>query len=191
MLIGDAGVGKSSLLLRFAEDTFTDRYLLTLGINFKFKTLKVDGKVIKTQIWDMAGHERYWKIVSAYYRLADVFIFVYDVTEQTSFDHIEHWLADIDTRASRNVPRLLIGNKGDLSGERVVDYATAKQYADSVNMLFIETSAKCDVNVELAFVMMVSLTKGELENKNKLSSGRPEKIYLDNKPERRKSRCCC
>ena len=191
LLTGDSGVGKTSLLLRFADGTFTDHFLPTIGIDFKIKTLNLDGKVIKLHIWITACGERFCVITPGYYRGANGIILVYDVTEQKSFDHVTHWLVDIDKHASSNVLKLLIGNKCDLADKRVVDYVTAKQYADSLNMPFIETSAKCDVNVELAFVMMASLIKGELENKNKLSSDPHDSICLDKKAEIRKSRCCC
>ena len=117
-------------------------------------------------------------------------IIVYDVTEQTSFDHVAQWLVDIDKHASSNVHKLLIGNKADLADKRVVDYITAKQYADSVNMPFIETSAKCDVNVELAFVMMASQVKRQFEETHSPSDPR-DNICLDKKAEIRSSRCCC
>ena len=102
-------------------------------------------------------------ITPAYYRGANGIFIVYDVTEQRSFDHVEQWLADSDKHASSNVLKLLIGNKCDLADKKVVDYVTAKQYADSVNIPFIEASAKCDVNVEQAFVMMASQVKRQFE----------------------------
>ena len=97
---------------------------------------------------------------------------------------------DIEKYARNDVPSLLIGNKGDLSGERVVDYVTAKQYADSVNMPFIEASAKCDTNVELAFVMMASQLKSQFDETHSPSDPR-DNICLDKKVEIKKSRCCC
>ena len=186
MLIGDAGVGKSSLLLRFADGTFTDHFLTTIGVDFKLKTINLDGKVVKLQIWDTAGGERFRVITEAYYRGAGGIIFIYDVTKQTSFDHVEHWLVDISKHARKDVPKLLIGNKSDLSDKRVVDSVTAKQYADSVNMPFMETSAKCDANVEQAFVMMASQVKRRFEETDPR-----DHICLDKKAEIRRSRCCC
>ena len=186
LLTGDSGVGKTSLLLRFADGTFTDHFLPTIGIDFKIKTLNLDGKVIKLQIWDTSGGERFRMITPAYYRGANGIFIVYDVTDQRSFDHVEQWLADSNKHASSNVLKLLIGNECDLADQRVVDYATAKQYADSVNMPFIETSAKCDVNVELSFVMMASQVKRQFEETDPRDN-----ICLDKKAEMKTSRCCC
>ena len=191
ILIGDAGVGKTSLLLRFAGGIFDYRNIPTIGIDFKLRTINLDGKVIKLQIWDTASGERFRIINSAFYRVMNGLIIVYDVTDQRSFDHVAQWLVDSNKHASSNVHKLLSGNKADLADKKVVDYVTAKQYADSVNMPFIETSAKCADNVEQAFVMMASLIKGELENKNKLSSDPRDNICLDKKAEIRRSRCCC
>ena len=163
LLIGDSGVGKSTLLLRFADGIFTDKFTPTIGIDFRNKTIELDGKVIKLLTWDTSGQERFRAITEAYYRGAGGIIFIYDVTKQTSFDRVEHWLVDISKHARKDVPRLLIGNKSDLSDKRVVDYITAKQYADSVNMPFIETSAKCAANVEQAFVIMASQLKSQFD----------------------------
>ena len=190
ILLGDSGVGKTSLLLRFADDTFNDTFLPTIGIDFKIKTLNLDGKIIKLQIWDTAGQLRYRFITSAYYRGAEGIIIVYDVTDQTSFDNVEMWLVAIDRHERNDVPKLLIGSKADLAGKREVSYVTAKRYADSVNMALIETSARRDVNVELAFVIMASQLKRKFDEIHSPSDPR-DNIYLDKKAEIRKSRCCC
>jgi len=89
VLIGDSGVGKSCLLLRFADDNFTDSYISTIGVDFRFRTITIDKKTVKLQIWDTAGQERFRTITSAYYRGADGIIMVYDVTSSESFDHVE------------------------------------------------------------------------------------------------------
>ena len=124
-----------------------------------------------------------------YYKGANGIIIVYDVTEQRSFDHVKQWLADIDKHASSNVHKLLIGNKGDLSGERVVDYATAKQYAESVNMPFIETSAKCADNVEQAFVMVVSKMKSNFDETH-IPSNPQDTVHPGSEAGAVKPRCC-
>lgn len=113
-MIGDTGVGKSCLLLRFADDSFSENYISTIGVDFRFRTVKIDKKVIKLQIWDTAGQERFRTITSAYYRGADGIIMVYDVTNEESFRHINDWLTEVNRYASENTCKLIVGNKTDL-----------------------------------------------------------------------------
>uniref|UniRef100_A0A8C6SGW5 RAB1A, member RAS oncogene family a n=1 Tax=Neogobius melanostomus TaxID=47308 RepID=A0A8C6SGW5_9GOBI len=148
LLIGDSGVGKSCLLLRFADDTYTESYISTIGVDFKIRTIELDGKTIKLQIWDTAGQERFRTITSSYYRGAHGIIVVYDVTDQESFNNVKQWLQEIDRYASENVNKLLVGNKCDLTTKKVVDYTTAKEFADNLGIPFLETSAKSASNVE-------------------------------------------
>jgi len=95
LLIGDSGVGKSCLLLRFADDTYTESYISTIGVDFKIRTIQLDGKTVKLQIWDTAGQERFRTITSSYYRGAHGIIVVYDVTDQESFTNVSQWLKGI------------------------------------------------------------------------------------------------
>ncbi|KAG6415985.1 hypothetical protein SASPL_123406 [Salvia splendens] len=154
LLIGDSGVGKSCLLLRFADDSYLDSYISTIGVDFKIRTVEQDGKTIKLQIWDTAGQERFRTITSSYYRGAHGIIIVYDVTDQESFNNVKQWLNEIDRYASENVNKLLVGNKCDLADNRAVPYETAKAFADEIGIPFMETSAKNATNVEQAFMAM-------------------------------------
>ena len=126
LLIGDSGVGKSCLLLRFADDTYTESYISTIGVDFKIRTIELDGKTIKLQIWDTAGQERFRTITSSYYRGAHGIIVVYDCTDQETFNNVKQWLEEIDRYACDNVNKLLVGNKCDLHTKKVIDYTTAK-----------------------------------------------------------------
>jgi len=162
LLIGDSGVGKSCLLLRFADRKYTESYISTIGVDFKIRTIELDGKTIKLQIWDTAGQERFRTITSSYYRGAHGIIIVYDVTDQESFVNIKTWLSEIERYASDTVNKLLVGNKCDLTQKKVVDYETAKDFADKVEMPFLETSAKLATNVEAAFMRMASEIKNSL-----------------------------
>ena len=126
LLVGDSGAGKSCLLLRFTDDTYTEAYISTIGIDFKIRTIDLDGKITKMQMWDTAGQERFRTITSSYYRGAHGIIIVYDVTNQTSFNNVKDWLREIDQYACANVNRILVGTKSDLTTKKVVDFATAK-----------------------------------------------------------------
>eukprot|EP00695_Tsukubamonas_globosa_P001376 TRINITY_DN239_c0_g1_i1.p1 TRINITY_DN239_c0_g1~~TRINITY_DN239_c0_g1_i1.p1 ORF type:complete len:205 (+),score=82.58 TRINITY_DN239_c0_g1_i1:147-761(+) len=159
LLIGDSGVGKSCLLLRFADDTYTESYISTIGVDFKIRTIQLEGKTIKLQIWDTAGQERFRTITSSYYRGAHGIIVVYDVTDMDSFNNVKTWLGEIDRYATENVNKLLVGNKSDLVTKKVVDTASAKEYADSLGIPFLETSAKNATNVEQAFLTMAAEIK--------------------------------
>lgn len=154
LLIGDSGVGKSCLLLRFADDTYTESYISTIGVDFKIRTIELDGKVVKLQIWDTAGQERFRTITSSYYRGAHGIIVAYDVTDQESFNNVKQWLQEIDRYACENVNKLLVGNKCDLTTKKVVDHSTAAEFAKQLDIPFLETSAKDSTNVEQAFKKM-------------------------------------
>jgi Ras-related protein Rab-1A len=162
LLIGDSGVGKSCLLLRFADDTYTDSYISTIGVDFKIRNLDVEGKNIKLQIWDTAGQERFRTITSSYYRGAHGIIIVYDITDAESFNNVKTWLSEIDKFASDNVNKLLVGNKSDLSASRQVETQVAKDFAASLGIPFLETSAKTSLNVEQAFQKMTSDIKARV-----------------------------
>ncbi|KAJ8054646.1 P-loop containing nucleoside triphosphate hydrolase protein [Yarrowia lipolytica] len=159
LLIGDSGVGKSCLLLRFADDTYTDSYISTIGVDFKIRTLELEGKTVKLQIWDTAGQERFRTITSSYYRGAHGIIVVYDVTDQDTFNNVKTWFHEIDRYATEGVNKLLVGNKSDITDKKVVEYTVAKEFADSLGIPFLETSAKNATNVEQAFLTMARQIK--------------------------------
>lgn len=109
LLIGDSGVGKSCLLLRFSDGTFNESFISTIGVDFKIKTIELDGKKIKLQIWDTAGQERFQTITSSYYRGAHGIVLVYDITDPRSFENIHKWLKEIETHSGGSVLKLLVG----------------------------------------------------------------------------------
>jgi len=175
LLIGDSGVGKSCLLLRFADHTYTESYISTIGVDFKIRTIDLDGKTIKLQIWDTAGQERFRTITSSYYRGAHGIIVVYDVTDQESFNNVKQWLSEIERYANTTVNKLLVGNKCDLNTKRTVDYETAKDFADKLDIPFLETSAKAATNVEKAFLTMAAEIKKSVGKQGPLQTGQPKK----------------
>jgi small GTP-binding protein len=165
LLIGDSGVGKSCLLLRFAEGSFSDSFMSTIGVDFKIKSLQFeDGKVVKLQIWDTAGQERFRTITSSYYRGAHGIIIVFDVTDEESFKNVTSWISEIENYASESVCKLLVGNKTDLAEQRVVTRQQAEELAQRLGIPYIETSAKTADHVEEAFVMMTKEIRNRTGN---------------------------
>ena len=138
LLIGDSGVGKTCVLFRFSEDAFNATFISTIGnliapllirlnknriipgIDFKIRTIELDGKKIKLQIWDTAGQERFRTITTAYYRGAMGIMLVYDITNEKSFDNIKNWIRNIEEHASADVEKMILGNKCDMNGRRQV-----------------------------------------------------------------------
>eukprot|EP00294_Goniomonas_avonlea_P009502 CAMPEP_0114555756 /NCGR_PEP_ID=MMETSP0114-20121206/8923_1 /TAXON_ID=31324 /ORGANISM="Goniomonas sp, Strain m" /LENGTH=213 /DNA_ID=CAMNT_0001740911 /DNA_START=71 /DNA_END=712 /DNA_ORIENTATION=+ len=153
MLIGDSGVGKSSLLLRFSDDTFDTSGTPTIGIDFKLRTIELDNKRIKLQLLDTAGQERFRTITTAHYRNAMGILLVYDVTKEDSFNNIHDWLKNIERHTTGPINKILIGNKCDLD-KREVSTEKGKALADELGMGFFETSAKDKTNVENSFISL-------------------------------------
>jgi len=185
VLVGDSGVGKSNLLSRFTRNTFTVDEKSTIGVEFATRIIPMnDHKKIKAQIWDTAGQERYRAITNAYYRGALGAILVFDVTRKTSFDNIPRWLRELRDHANKDIVLILVGNKSDLvtpttstttsttsttsnttptntneediDAQRQVNEQMAQQMAKEYDIPYIETSAKSGINVEDAFVNVVT-----------------------------------
>lgn len=156
LIIGDSGVGKSSLLLRFSDNTFSNSYITTIGVDFKIRTITVKGHKIKLQIWDTAGQERFRTITSTYYRGTHGVVVVFDVSNSESFANVKRWLHEIDTNCE-NVQKILVGNKVDEPVRRAVPEAEAKHFANSLNINYFETSAKENLNVEQMFQCITEL----------------------------------
>ena len=193
LLLGNSNVGKSSLFLRFVDDIWNDTFVPTIGVDFKIKTFEIDSKKIKMQIWDTAGQERFKNIISSYYRGAHGILLLYDVTDKDSFKNLSNWLIEIEKNASKNVVKILIGNKCDLEDKRVITYNQGKEFADTYGLKFIETSAKKNLNVNEAFQtigkeLMASNTDNKInkqkENK-KISVAKAQDLNIQ-----KKGGCC-
>ena len=154
LLLGDSGVGKSSLLLRYTKDQFNQDIRSTIGVEFGVKYLKIDNLQLKVQIWDTAGMERYSSITSSYYKGAKGVIIVYDICKKKSFESIDRWINNFKEKADEDAVILLIGNKSDLTEERQVDTEEAKSISQKNKLAFMETSAKNNDNVNKAFLTL-------------------------------------
>ncbi|XP_004540808.1 ras-related protein Rab-15 isoform X1 [Maylandia zebra] len=157
LMLGDSGVGKTCMLRRFTESDFDTTHISTIGIDFKMKTLEVDGTKVRVQIWDTAGQERYQTITKQYYRRAQGVIFVYDVTDKLSFKHIAKWVSDVDEYTTQKMETILVGNKCDDSLRREVSKNQGTKLAGSYGMEFFETSASKNINISESFERLTEL----------------------------------
>ena len=191
LVIGNSGVGKSCILIRFTDDTFSDSYVTTIGVDFKIKTLDIEGKSCKLQIWDTAGQERFRNIISSYYRGAQGIMLVYDITDLESFQNLNTWLIEIEKNASKNVYKILVGNKCDMENERKVTVEQGKEFADQYGMKFFETSAKLSTNVSDAFIEMTKEVMKSTGKKPVNQSTKPLILPKNGSGENiQKSGCC-
>jgi len=157
VLIGDSGVGKSSLMLRYNGYDFTPEFKSTIGVEFATRTIINDGIVIKAQIWDTAGQERYRSVSRAYYRGAVGAVVVYDITSAATFNSLKNWLNEVRTHGNPTMVVIMIGNKKDLGEKlRAVSIQEASAFAKANSLLFTEASAKDLTNVDEAFSLLLT-----------------------------------
>ncbi|KAF9174605.1 hypothetical protein BGX21_010397 [Mortierella sp. AD011] len=158
LLIGSSGTGKSSLLMRFVDGVFLapDEISATIGVDFKVKVIDVEGKKYKLTIWDTAGQERFRTLTSSYYRGAQGVILVYDVSNRDSFNDLQTWFNELDTYcSSKEVVRMIVGNKVDKESSREVSRQEGQELAQKLQTLFVECSAKTRLGVQQAFDELV------------------------------------
>lgn len=197
VLIGDSGVGKTNLASRFAHNEFHGDSKATIGVEFRSKTLEIDGKEIKAQIWDTSGQERYRAVTSVYYRGALGALLVYDISRRSSFDNVSQWLREVRSQGDNNLVVMLVGNKTDLAHLRAVATGKGLELAEKEGMFFMETSALDSTNVDEAFETVIAeiynhvskrLPTQEDEDKTlNLSSG----TKLSVQEEKRQESSCC
>jgi len=186
-LVGESGVGKSCLLVRWVDNEFfeePDKY--TIGVDYKFKTVTVKDKTVKLQIYDTAGQERFRTVTASFYRGAHGILLVYDITDKDSFGaRVEEWLREIRNYTPDNTPIVFVGNKCDLVDKRVVDTSAAKAFAEKNKLIFLETSAKTNINVNEAFMTLAELVVEQKfgtaphqpDNQSVVVGGNPEKPH--------------
>lgn len=182
LVIGDSAVGKTCLLERYSDNTFSYSHISTIGVDFKLKSFQRDGKIVKLQIWDTAGQERFRSMISFYYRGAHGIMLVYDRTNLESFQNLKHWIRDLRKYCSENVELILVGNKSDLKEEIVISSSEAREFAQAENIKYvIESSAKNGENVEKAFELLLN---NVLESRNYLENNAVDEHKL-NSPKKK------
>ncbi len=155
LMLGDSGVGKSCLAMRFSDGKFPLDIIGTAGIDCKERIFTAAGKNVKVQIWDTAGQERYSTLTESYYKKAFGIILVYDTTDSASFSNVNSWIKSIKEKGDAEVEIVLVGNKTDLAHQRKVPTADGTKLAASYAIPFVEASAKDGANVEKAFMTLI------------------------------------
>lgn len=189
MLIGDSGVGKTCLLVRFKDGAFlSGSFISTVGIDFRNKIVDVEGTKVKLQIWDTAGQERFRSVTHAYYRDAHALLLLFDVTNRHSFENIRAWVSEIHEYAKDDVVVMLLGNKCDMTSERCVKREEAEKLAKDNKIPYMETSAKSGLNVDLAFVAVAK----DLQMKKTRRPNDPKFSVLEFVDQQKQvpSKCC-
>ncbi|KAK3943831.1 ATP synthase regulation protein NCA2-domain-containing protein [Diplogelasinospora grovesii] len=173
------------------EDSFTPSFITTIGIDFKIRTIELDGKRVKLQIWDTAGQERFRTITTAYYRGAMGILLVYDVTDERSFNNIRTWFANVEQHATEGVNKILIGNKCDWEEKRAVSTEQGQALADELGIPFLEVSAKSNINIDKAFYSLAADIKKRIidTSKNEQPSG-PAVNVNDQSGQGAGGKCC-
>jgi Ras-related protein Rab-8A len=191
LVLGDSGVGKTSLMMRYSEDTFAPQMMSTAGVDFKVKHVDFMDKRVKVQIWDTAGQEKFHVITRAYYRGAHGIVLVYDVSDPRSFENVAYWMKNIQEHAHSDVVKILVGNKTDLVHARQVTTAAGKLTADSFSVEHFEASAKEGTGVDNVFMDLAkAVCQKQAGGQMDMSkpAGKPLKVpNKDKKGKRRKS----
>jgi Ras-related protein Rab-1A len=193
LLIGDSGVGKSCLLLKYVDNTYNETYISTIGVDFRIKTVKMKGKQIKLQLWDTAGQERFRTITSSYYRGAHAIVVVFDLTDPESFSNVgKMWLKEIERFVNNCYTIVLVGTKCDVPpNKRCVDRESIDEFAKSHNMKYVETSSKTGVGVDEVFNQVcINLLSSPFMSTLSTQARKPESSILWNTHEVSKGKCC-
>ena len=186
IIIGSSGVGKTAIMKRLVENTFSTDSQSTIGVEFDSTSIEVDGQSVKLQIWDTAGQERFRSIAKAYFRNAVGVILVFDITERKTFDDVNMWLNDVHTLCDPSACVILIGNKSDLASSRVVTMAEAENFAAHHQLTYLETSARLGDNVKDAFVRVATA----IYRKDKKPTINPSQLSAQGNTQPKKSGCC-
>jgi len=195
-LVGESGVGKSCLLVRWVDNEFfveDDKF--TIGVDYKFKSVTVKDKNVKLQIYDTAGQERFRTVTASFYRGAHGILLVFDITEKESFGtRVDEWLKEIKNYTPDNTPIVLVGNKVDLAeGKRAIDQSTAKAFAEKHGLKYVETSAKEGINVNEAFMALAEKIVDFKYNRDQPGNGRTVSITSNQQGQggKREKGCKC
>ena len=189
LTLGETTVGKTSLLNKFTENTFSKTQFATIGIDFKLKKININGKTIELKIWDTAGQERYRNLTKQYYKGADGILLIFDLTKKETFLKINDWIDQLNSHFNQDeISIILIGNKKDLS-DREISYEEGNERGKELNILYFETSAKTGENVNEAFNCLTN----EILKKKGIFLDRNNSLQINQKKflQKTSKKSCC
>ena len=204
ILIGDSGVGKSNILSRYINNSFSETTRSTVGVELSAKVEEINNTKIKIQIWDTAGQERYKSITKTYYKGAKGALIIYDITNKESFKNVDKWINDLKESGDDDVSILIVGNKCDLEASREVTTDEVKKKAELYKMAYCETSALKGENIDNAFRTLIKIVVEKNEKKkneedkygnksNVISTGvtlETKIISEEKRPKNKYGKCC-
>jgi len=196
LLIGNPSVGKSSIFSQYIDNNYYNLGVSTMGLDFKIKTIKIDNKYIKLQIWDTGGQERFKTITRSYYRGSHGIIIVFDITNRNSFNNIRNWIYEIN-KHTENTSNILVGNKIDLNDVREITYKEAKEFADTYDLTYMEVSASDNINIDNIFDFLSKELIKQTDKNLKITNTPYNKQILNNHyislndTEDKKKKYCC
>ena len=191
MILGDANVGKSSLLNKYCKNEFNSKYKTTIGVDFQIKSLNINNKKIKLEIWDTAGMERYRILTKNYFNGSDGFIILYDITSRESFNNTNNWIQQIKDLIGDDLKCILFGNKSDLNKERKVNINEGKELAKKYDFPFYETSAKDGTNIEKGFNSLLMNILGDIQTVKNIKNRRKNSSTLKKPEKNEEKKGCC
>ena len=195
VLVGDMSVGKTNIIAKYLKNDFSEDYKTTIGVEFHSKITKVEGHVVKAQIWDTCGQERFKSITDSYYKGAKGAFVVYDITRKNTFESVDSWISALRSAADKNLNIIIIGNKSDLEDQRQVETEQGEEKAQNNEAAFMETSAYSGDNIDKAFDNMITdvynKCKSEMLANVEIDIGKSKDINLNQNKEDKKGKKCC
>ena len=194
LLIGDSSVGKTCMILKYIDNNFPETHIATIGVEYKSKIIYTDKYKITLNIWDTSGQERFKSITKSFFINANGALFVYDITNNKSFENVKNWIKDSEIYGKFD--SIICGNKVDLDSQRAIKFDTLKEFGLKQKIPVIETSAKTGVNIEQAFKMLVDqILKGRNDEEIRKEFGfeQPENFNLQKcqKKTKESNGCVC
>ena len=197
LLVGDTSVGKTSILSKYIDDIFEENQISTIGVEYKVKSLIINGRKINLRIWDSSGQERFRSITQSFFRNAEGILYIFDLTEKKTFEGVKQWLIDSESY-DLNIKKILVGNKVDLVEKRKVEKEIIDNFVKKIQLKYYEMSAKDGTNIdnvfrELAEMILSGFSEEDLNEKLNISDLGQKKdgsFIITNPKKNQKKKCC-